>query len=80
MLRKFPARTRSTSLLQRQCEFLQIGPAEPFGVVGFQAMPLDVVLSESATASINWAGAQIGQRQGAKEKLSSKYGWRRKTS
>jgi hypothetical protein len=38
---------------QREGECLQIEPAEPFGVVGFQAMPLDAVLSDRAAASIS---------------------------
>jgi hypothetical protein len=47
---------------QRQRERLQIRPAEPFMVVWIQAMPLDAVLSELATASAPLALAEAGQR------------------
>jgi hypothetical protein len=57
-----PIRLRRQSFQQRQCECLQIKPAESFGVVWIQAMPLDAAFSEFATASAQLALAEAGQR------------------
>ena len=45
---------------ERQREPLQIEPVESFGIAGIQAMPLDAMLSESATHSAQLAGAKTG--------------------
>ena len=47
---------------QRQRERLQIKPAHPFGVARIQAMPLDAMLSESATELTKLALAETGER------------------
>jgi hypothetical protein len=39
---------------QRQREHLQVEPADSFGVLGIQPMPLDAVLTEFATASVQF--------------------------
>jgi hypothetical protein len=53
----------SYAVKQRQREPLQIEPADPFGVFGIQAMPLDAMLSEFVTATVQFAFAETGHRR-----------------
>jgi|HubBroStandDraft_1064217.scaffolds.fasta_scaffold188300_3 hypothetical protein len=53
---------RSTPWDNGQREQLQIEPTNSFGFVGIQAVSLDAMLSEFATASTQLAFAEVGQR------------------